>query len=251
MSGSVTGAGGKPLSGVCVTLLAAGAAAGASTDSIAAELYYFSSYGAIAATRNGAYQLRDLTPGRYLAQFYTAQDRFSTCGNRGNYGWQWFRGKAAFGQAQEISAGPGKTTGISALLATGGTITGRITNRSGQPVRNVCVLVTGANGRTDFSPVQFPTPVSDASGRYRVRDLPAGRLAGVQSLLRRHQRLPAGQCSRNGRTVGVRTGQVTAGVNAVLGRQRRQRRGPGPLGGHGQAGGRLVRGGVPVEFRSW
>ncbi len=216
VSGSVTGAGGKPLSGVCVTLLAAGAAAGASTDSIAAELYYFSSYGAIAATRNGAYQLRDLTPGRYLAQFYTAQDRFSTCGNRGNYGWQWFRGKAAFGQAQEISAGPGKTTGISALLATGGTITGRITNRSGQPVRNVCVLVTGANGRTDFSPVQFPTPVSDASGRYRVRDLPAGRysLTFSPSCDGINGYRPA--VYRNGRTVGVRTGQVTAGVNAVL-----------------------------------
>ena len=216
VSGSVTGPGGKPLSGVCVNLLAPAAAAGASSDSVAAELYYFSSYGAIAATRNGAYRLRNITPGRYLAQFYTAQDRFSTCGNRGNYGWQWFRRKPAFGQAQEISAGPGKTTGISAALATGGTITGRITSRSGQPVRNVCVLVTGANGLTDYSPVQFPTPVSGASGRYRVRDLPAGRysLTFSPSCDAVQGYLPTAY--RNGATVGVRTGKVTAGVDAVL-----------------------------------
>jgi hypothetical protein len=218
ITGSVATASGKPLSGVCVSVVAAAATVHAFQfpDSVAAELYSLSSFTASAATRDGAYQLRDLTPGTYLAQFDTPAQRFFSCGNHDNYAWQWFRAKAAFGQAQEISAGPGTTSGVSAVLLPGGTISGRITNRSGKPVSGICVLVTGANGLTDFSPVQLPAPVSGKTGTYRVTDLPAGHYALTFSpgCDDSSGYLPA--VYRNGRTISVRTGTVSAGVDAVL-----------------------------------
>jgi Carboxypeptidase regulatory-like domain len=218
ITGSVTTTSGTRLSGVCVSVVAPAATARGFQfpDSVAGDLYSLGSFASTAATRTGSYRLGNLTPGTYLAQFDTPAQRFFSCGNRGNYAWQWFRGKAAFGQAQEISAGPGTTSGIGAVLAPGGTIAGRITNRSGRPVRGICVLVSGADGLTEDSPVQLPAPVSGKSGTYQVTDLPAGRYAVTFSPGCDDISGYSPAAYRNGRTIRVRFGKVSAAANVVL-----------------------------------
>jgi hypothetical protein len=92
VAGSVTGPGGAPLTGVCVTALRTGAAP------------------VIAVTAGGGYTLGDLTPGRYRVEFS------SGCGAAG-YVTQWWKNASSAAAAAVITVNAGATvTGISAAL---------------------------------------------------------------------------------------------------------------------------------------
>jgi hypothetical protein len=92
ISGSVTGPGGAPLTGVCVAALGIGAAP------------------VIAVTAGGGYTLGDLTPGRYRVEFS------SGCGAAG-YTTQWWKNASSAAAATIITVAADATvTGISAAL---------------------------------------------------------------------------------------------------------------------------------------
>ncbi len=81
---------------------------------------------------NGRYKIAGLAPGRYKVQFYG-------CGR--NYASQWYHGRSTERAADQVRVRPGHdTTGISAALAPGGSISGLVVARAtGKPVRRVCV----------------------------------------------------------------------------------------------------------------
>jgi hypothetical protein len=92
VAGSVTGPGGAPLTGVCVTALGTGAAP------------------VIAVTAAGGYTLGGLTPGRYRVEFS------SGCGAAG-YATQWWKNASTAAAATVITVAADATvTGISAAL---------------------------------------------------------------------------------------------------------------------------------------
>jgi hypothetical protein len=92
VTGSVTGPGGAPLTGVCVTALGTGAAP------------------VIAVTAGGGYTLGDLTPGRYRVEFS------SGCGAVG-YATQWWKNAGSAAAATVITVAADATvSGISAAL---------------------------------------------------------------------------------------------------------------------------------------
>ena len=92
VTGSVTGPGGAPLTGVCVTAFGTGAAQ------------------VIAVTAGGGYTLADLTPGRYRVEFS------SGCGAVG-YATQWWKNASSAAAATVITVAADATvTGISAAM---------------------------------------------------------------------------------------------------------------------------------------
>ena len=92
VTGSVTGPGGAPLTGVCVTAFGTGAAP------------------VIAVTAGGGYTLGDLTPGRYRVEFS------SGCGAVG-YATQWWKNASSAAAATVITvAADAAVTGISAAM---------------------------------------------------------------------------------------------------------------------------------------
>ncbi len=94
ISGTVTGPGAVDLTGSCVTAVPAAGRAPS----------------VIAITSNGGYQIRDLAPGRYLAEFS------SGCGLTG-YATQWYKGQATRSTANPVTVTSGAITpGISAAL---------------------------------------------------------------------------------------------------------------------------------------
>jgi hypothetical protein len=94
ITGSVTGSGGVPLSGVCVSAVRLGRGAAP----------------VIAVTARGRYTLGDLTPGRYRVEFS------SGCGAAG-YVTQWWKNASSAAAATIITvAADARVTGISAAL---------------------------------------------------------------------------------------------------------------------------------------
>jgi hypothetical protein len=62
------------------------------------------------------------------------------------------------------------------VLRPGGILTGRVTDRTGRPIENVCVILTGRQRLTDYSPMGYgQIPVTNRNGAYRITGLPAGR----------------------------------------------------------------------------
>ena len=112
ITGTVRGASGRPLQGICVD----------------------SSAGSGAATgRDGRYQLEGLSPGRYGVQFTPG------CNNNGNY--------LGANYPHRIRVADGQTIrGINAVLRTGGIISGRVTSPSGRPLAGMVVSAGDASG---------------------------------------------------------------------------------------------------------
>ena len=156
ITGKVTNASGHRLSGICVY---------AATETQAEIGPIFQ---AITETRNGTYSIPNLEPGQYLINF--------GCGQSASYGDQWFGELLDGGAPALVSAGPGRTTGISAVLHPGGTIMGVVTSTSGHPLAGICV--SAANTRQAGTVVSqvggFGQPVTDAHGKYRLAGLEAG-----------------------------------------------------------------------------
>jgi hypothetical protein len=154
ISGTVTGASGQPLRGVCV---------GVTTQSLTAQLgadIYF----AIAQTnRHGGYRVTNLDPGQYLVQY------FPGCGFYRDDAAQWFRSQPGFRKATAVSAAAGTpVTGIDGSMLPAGGISGTVTSAAtGRRVSDVCVTATGAGNGVQNGTISF-------RGRYRIGNLPPG-----------------------------------------------------------------------------
>ncbi len=171
ISGKVTDASGRPLSGICVD-------AATQTQAQLGPVFM-----GIAFTQHGKYTITGLAPGQYLIDF--------GCGVGSKYADQWFPKAPSAESADQISAGPGRTSGINAVLQLGGSIRGVVTNKAGHPLAGICVTATNASGltlqATDIG--EFGQPATGARGTYRISGLSPGRYdVGVQLVLRRRRR---------------------------------------------------------------
>ena len=152
-------------------------------------------------SNKGHYQIRGVTPGRYLVQF-------SSCAN-GHYATQWYPAAEDLSQAQAITVRPGQTTQASDQdLNLGGTISGLVTGPSGQPEKNICVQAF--NSATQDS----KEAITSKTGRYIFLGMDAG-----------HYSLYFAPCSVRGPNLGaaslpqpvkVTNFRTTTGVNIAL-----------------------------------
>lgn len=150
ISGVVTNALGKPLSGICVQAIPTGSQPAAV---IGPSIDYL--------TRKGDYTINGLAAGSYDVQF-------SDC-SKGRYGSQWYPSKATARSATPVTVLPGSTvTGISAVMAVGGSISGRVASNSNQPLARICVDADdGTTRSTGFAS-------TNQTGGYSITGLSTG-----------------------------------------------------------------------------
>jgi hypothetical protein len=110
----------------------------------------------------GRYKVTGLAPGAYKVFFYG-------CGTK--YASQWYHGRSTERGADPVRVRAQQTTtGIGAVLAVGGSISGQVVARAtGNPVRNVCVEAFNAPSQT------FGFAETDKTGHYTMRGLATGR----------------------------------------------------------------------------
>jgi hypothetical protein len=152
-----------------------------------------------ATTRaSGSFRLPGLATGKYRLQF------FSGCGPASSY--------LPLTLRKPVAVTDGKTTtGITASLRLGGTITGRVTNAAAQPLSGICVIALTSVSPEEVIGVEVPT---GADGKYQVPGLTSG-LYQMQFMT---------GCGGNGHyapqtlpnSVKVTAGKTTAGVDAVM-----------------------------------
>jgi hypothetical protein len=163
IKGVVTGEAGHPLANVCVLALSTkDAALGGSIADAGEQLGFTGS--------RGSYQISGLAAGRY-------QVSFEPCTESSRYAEQWYRDKTTGQAATPVEVRAGKTTsGISGHLVVGGTISGRVINASGTPLRNICIVAaagsTGPIGEAVTGKAGTYTVPALASGRYTVEFTP-------------------------------------------------------------------------------
>ena len=86
-----------------------------------------------------------------------------------NYVSEWYNDKSSFDEADQVTVTAGSTTpNINAQLATGGGISGRVTNTSAAGIQNIRVRVY------DLDYNFWGSIYTDASGNYTVMGLPTG-----------------------------------------------------------------------------
>ncbi len=116
IDGTARSKSGRTLSGVCVSAVPAGKIRPRRE-----------SFGAFASSgRDGSYALHALFPGKYVVDFTLG------CGNRGNYGPQWWRDSATRSHATAIRVAGGKVVRhVDAALPPGATVSGVVKAASG------------------------------------------------------------------------------------------------------------------------
>ncbi len=157
ISGVVTGESGRPLAGVCVSVANPNDVASSPGNTIIGG-----ALGLAVTNAHGAYTIPGLAAGRYDVAF-------SPCAGASRYEEQWYRSKPSPSgpTAVKVTAGK-KSTGIDARLIIGGTISGRVVNASGKPLRNICVSTFDArDGNGNFA-------VTGKAGKYTVTGLATG-----------------------------------------------------------------------------
>ncbi|MDQ5827370.1 MAG: carboxypeptidase regulatory-like domain-containing protein, partial [Chloroflexota bacterium] len=130
--------------------------------------------------------------------FFTTSDDLEIVLLRNNVEWgtmQFWRGVAG---DERFDAGP---TGL---------VSGRVSNRQGEPVNGAAVIVSGVSGQV-YSARTAP------DGSYKIQGVPAGNYLPM-SVAPAHRQAAAG--TFGGRVTTVRQGQEATGVNFVLERNR-------------------------------
>ncbi|MCL5445014.1 MAG: carboxypeptidase regulatory-like domain-containing protein, partial [Actinobacteria bacterium] len=197
ITGTVTNSSGVALSGICVDA-------------------YDGSPGSFPATStttgtHGTYSLTFSANGYYVVEFSTG------CGNTGNYLNQWYEGAATEASATAVGVGDGSTTtGIDATLATGGSITGTVTNSSDAPVSGICVYVYSSNGyyvgNTKTGTGGTYSVIRLATGTYTVEF--TGGCGSAGSYLNQWYKGASSQASAT--SVSVSAGSPTTEINVAL-----------------------------------
>jgi len=115
---------------------------------------------------SGQYTIAGFGTGSYKILFST---RYPTQ----NYLSQWYNDKNHFNAADPVAATVGSTTAnINARLATGGIISGRVTDEGGAGVSGLSVLAWAENGF-----LAYWTATTDANGYYQILSFPTGHYA--------------------------------------------------------------------------
>ena len=197
ISGTVTAAGGGPLSGICVTVYHA------ADNSFVGNAF---------TGPDGSYTYSGLPAGSYQAQFAP-----SNCGSA-NYLTQWWNDQPNQAVANPVTVTVGNDTGgIDAALQPGGSIAGTVTAAGGGPLSGICVTIYHAADNS-FVGNAFTGP----DGSYTYSGLPAGSYqaqfapsnCGSANYLTQWWNDQPNQAVANPVTVTV--GNDTGGINAAL-----------------------------------
>jgi 5-hydroxyisourate hydrolase-like protein (transthyretin family) len=215
IAGTVTRSSGASLKDVCVVTTSRNYAGGlGSNPFLLSEFAAEADESDLAFTgKNGTYRIPNMPPGQYQTAF------FGGCGNgTASYAARTFAPQGGTGW---VSVGAGTTTsGVSAALSVGGSISGTVTGTAGRKLGGICVMAVSKAEPAVLTAEAYSEPISSGDGRYVLPGLPAGRYAvdftpcfgpayGPQ-----WYKGVAGQSSA--RLVTVRTGHASTGINAAL-----------------------------------
>jgi hypothetical protein len=123
----------------------------------------------------GNYEIKDLTPGKYLV---FGNDYFGNLIGAGNYVGEYYNGKLDPGQADPVQVNGGQVTeNINFTLEQGGSISGSISSYDGTPVDSLMILCfhadLGAAGQDPFlTRLQIAAAMTDKKGQYSIKGLP-------------------------------------------------------------------------------
>jgi protocatechuate 3,4-dioxygenase beta subunit len=117
---------------------------------------------------NGTYSIIGIEPGKFAV-------RFAGCAAAESVLPQFYNGQPTESTADKITFRAGKTiSGIDATMQPAGTLTGRVSDRSGHPLAHVCVGIVSA-GASDLIDSGFESSVTTKSnGRYLLRNIIPG-----------------------------------------------------------------------------
>lgn len=189
ISGMVTNTAHVKLSGVCVTVTPPGGKIPALK------------FGSFNVTEHGAYRVGPLTPGKYEVQF-------ADCFNR-RYATQWYHGSDTQQAATPVAVHFGATTsGIDAVMTTGGSISGLVTNSAHQPLAHICLTATDAAARSSNSYGQ-----TDSTGHYTIAHLATGEYQVTFSDCYYRKHAAAGSVVRS---VHVTAPHAVTGINEQM-----------------------------------
>ena len=181
ITGLVTDSSGNRLSKLCVEV---------QSPSEAQEGFPF---GNIQITKNGVYTVQNLVPGDYAVNFGCI------FGSR-DFASQWFRGQPGQGSADFVSAPAGRiTSGVSAVMRSGGSIAGVVTSSAGRPLAGVCVQVFPHGGPPPSSEFRFSSHAiafTNRHGAYHIDHLDRDQVRRRVRLLREPVRQPVVQGER-------------------------------------------------------
>lgn len=153
ITGVVTNSAGKPISGMCVQVTPHG--------SPIATPSFFNQPALGFTNSRGVYQVGPIPAATYDVQI--------GCFESGRYGSRWVGGGASRASAKPVTVtNGGTTTGVSAVLTVGGSISGEVTTGANQPQLNVCVQAEDAANNT------FGFAYTNRQGRYSMGGLSSG-----------------------------------------------------------------------------
>jgi protocatechuate 3,4-dioxygenase beta subunit len=161
ISGVVTGPSGQPLAGVSV------------------EAFANDGNGdGVCTSKKGIFDLTQLPADSYVVGY--GED----CGSSANYAPLYYPNQLDPTLAVPVKVGAAQhVAGIDGQLQPGATVTGTVTSRSGQPLKDMCVAVEPTDGSYPFSDLDGVSLYGDAqtgkAGTYRLDQLSPGRY-GVQ-----------------------------------------------------------------------
>ena len=200
ISGTITDASGNPVAGICAMAVTGGFGMGSPPSGV-----------------DGTYELNGLASGPYTVEFFG-------CGATTSYASQFYTGSAGGSASASnalvvtVTAGV-LTTGINAVMAAGGSISGAVTDASGAPLAGICVYAyTTSNTFGGFQ-------TSAADGTYVISGLAAGsydvQFKDCNNIgsyaLQYYNATPAGSTSSSGATaVAVSAATTASGINAVM-----------------------------------
>ena len=205
ITGTVTDGSAKPLQNVNISVY--------QLDSVSGQWNWAES---AYTDASGSYAAGGLHAGEYKVGFSAGGGCGPVCSASDNYGPEYFNDKPDIASADLVAVTAGNaTTGINASLATGGSISGRVTDQHGHPLKNVSVAVYEPSG-TGY-PVAWNS--TDADGNYSAGGLQTGSYKvefGTPNTVYNLEYYNDKSDLNSADLVSVTLGAVTSGIDASL-----------------------------------
>lgn len=155
ITGSVVDLSGEPIKGVCAYAY------------LNLPMGQSTLYNDVASGADGTFTFLGMQTGSYMIEFVPA------CYGPSRYAIDWYPGSPSEGGATEVAVtAPASTGGIDVRLSTGGSITGQVTDASGNPLPGICINPIEATASGEV--VTFVETESSATGDFLVTGLPPG-----------------------------------------------------------------------------
>ena len=180
----VTATAGRTTKGINAVMQPGGTITGVVTDSSGNRLNRFCvevqsssetqsgyPYGRFIETKDGVYTAQNLVPGDYAVNFgcFFGSQSFAS---------QWFKGQPGQGTSDVVSAPAGRvTSGVSAVVRSGGSVAGVVTSSPGHPVSGICVeaFLNGGSSPNEESFYSHTVAFTNRSGAYHLNHLAAAK----------------------------------------------------------------------------